>query len=143
MKKHKNDSNKNEPFREIVKGYLVVKETGPILLTTESENAVECFKKCKAKDKNSFIIDFTTHVERFKEIGRNLFIPIPQQHNDNFMEYRNKIIKEWQESVDRISKANPKVVWSKIALKYNLPHQSALEFNQWTIDHLKYNKRVF
>jgi hypothetical protein len=142
MKKHKSETLNNEPFREIVKGYLVVRDSGPILLTTESESAVACFKKCKVRDKNAFIIDFTTHVERFKEIGRNLFVPIPVQHKDNFMEYRNKIIKEWQDRVDAISKSNPKIVWNKIASKYNLPHQSAVEFNQWALDHLKYHKRV-
>ena len=143
MKKHNIDTaNKPEQFRYIMKGYLVVQDTGPVLLTTESENAVACFKKCKDKDANSFIIDFTTHSERFKEIGKNLFIPIPCQHVGNFLEYRNKIIKEWQMSVDQISKSNPKIVWAKIAKKYSLPHQTATEFNQWAMDHLKYHKRV-
>jgi len=142
MKKSKIEVTKPEPFRQIVKGYLVVKDSGPILLTTESDNAVACFKKCKEKDSNAFIMDFTTHVERFKEIGKNLFNPIPQQYTHNFLEYRNKIIKEWQDSVDKISKCNPKIVWEKIAVKYDLPHNSATEFNQWSLDHLKYHKRI-
>jgi len=143
MKNYNTDSeHKTEPFRCIMKGYLVVKDTGPILLTTESSKATECFKKCKAKDSEAFIIDFTTHVERFKEIGRNLFTPIPPQHSSNLLEYRNKIIKEWQMTVDQISKSNPKIVWAKIAKKHDIPHQSAEEFNQWTMDHLKYHKRI-
>lgn len=142
MKKYKSETIESENFREIVKGYLVVKNSGPILLTTESSNAVACFKKCKVVDKNSFIIDFTTHVERLKEIGRNLFTPIPLQHRENLMDYRNSIIKEWQDRVDSINKSNPKVVWNKIANKYNLPHQTAIEFNQWALDHLKYHKRI-
>lgn len=142
MKKNKTESSDNGPFREIVKGYLVVKDSGPILLTTESGKAIDCFKKCKVHDKNAFIMDFTTHVERFKEIGKNLFVPIPSQHKENFLAYRNSIIKEWQDRVDAISKSNPKIVWSKIAMKYNIPHQTAVEFNQWALDHLKYHKRV-
>ena len=133
--------NSTQPLREIIKGYLVVKNNGPILLTTNPDKAIECFKKCKNKDDASFIIDFTTHVERLKELGKNLFTPIPVQYKNNIIAYRNSVIKEWQDTVDSIPKSNPAVVWTKIAKKYSISNFTSTEFNQWTMDHLKYHQR--
>lgn len=131
----------NENIRELVKGYLVVCNNKPIILTTNHKNAMECFVKCKNLDSKSSITDFTTHVERMKEIGRNIFTPIPAHTTPNIVEFRNKIIKDWQNTVDSIPKANPEVVWQKVAKKYNISYNSSSDFNQWILDHMKYNQR--
>ena len=131
----------NENIRELIKGYLVVCNSKPIILTTNQKNATECFVKCKNIDNKASITDFTTHVERFKEIGRNIFTPIPATQSSNIVEFRNKIIKDWQNTVDSIPKSNPEVVWQKVAKKYSISNATSGDFSQWILDHMKYNQR--
>lgn len=131
-----------EPFREITKGYLVVSSNGPVILTTNISRATKCFELYKQKDTKASFQTLTTHIERFKEIGRNLFTPIPTEYDNNIVDYRNKIVKEWHMLVSSVARSNPTIVWGKVAEKHGLKHKSAEEFNQWALDHMKYHKEM-
>ena len=114
---------------------------GPLILTVKEDNAREAYNKAVKLDPSTTIQRITLHVERFKELGRNIFKPIPSEVTD-IIAYRNKIIKEWHESVSSIKGANPEIVWLRVAKRNGIENLSAGEFNQWIMDHLKYIMRV-
>lgn len=80
-------------------------------------------------------------MERFKELGKNLFKPIPSDIKD-VIAYRNKIIKDWHNSVSAIKGANPEIVWAKVAKRNGVESVNVNEFNQWIMDHLRYIVKV-
>jgi len=127
--------------RTLVVGWLVQWKNGPLILTVKEANAVEAYKKAFAQDTSTTIQRMTIHVERFKELGKNLFKPLPKV--GDVVAYRNKVIKEWHESVSNIKGSNPEIVWAKVAKKNNIDSKTATEFNQWIMDHMKYTMRVF
>lgn len=128
-------SDPGEP-RTLVVGYLVKCQKGPVILTVNEKKAIDTFGNVKCKDSTAAIKKIIVHVDRFKEIGRNLFKPIPF---NNIIDYRNSIIKEWQNACSQIKGSNHLIVWRRVAKKNNLEcFSSADEFNQWTMDHLKY-----
>lgn len=114
---------------------------GPLILTVKEANAKEAYNKSLKIDPSTTIQRITLHVERFKELGRNLFKPVPNDVTD-IIAYRNKIIKEWHDTVGSIKGANPEIVWVRVAKRNGIENLSAGEFNQWIMDHLKYIRKV-
>ncbi len=127
--------------RTLVVGWFVQWKDGPLILTVKESNAREAYRKALEKDKSTTIQKLTVHVERFREMGRNLFKPLPTNVG-NVVEWRNKVIKEWHESVSNIKGANPEIVWNRVAKRNGIEGMSASEFNQWIMDHLKYTMKV-
>jgi hypothetical protein len=93
------------------------------------------------QDPSTTIQKMTVHVERFKELGRNLFKPLPTNAAD-VVSFRNKIIKEWHDTMSNIKGANPEIVWTRVAKRNGIDEMSASEFNQWIMDHMKYVMRT-
>ena len=127
--------------RTLVVGWLVQWKKGPLILTVKESNAREAYTKALAQDPSTTIQKLTVHVERFKELGRNLFKPLPTNITD-VVAFRNEIIKEWHESVSSIKGANPEIVWMRVAKRNGIDSMSASEFNQWIMDHMKYVMRT-
>jgi hypothetical protein len=127
--------------RTLVVGWLVMVAKGPLILTVKERNAREAYEKAIAQDSTASIQKMTVHVERFRELGRNLFKPLPANVT-NVMEYRNKVIKEWHNTVSNIKGSNPEIVWNRVAKRNGIEGVSASEFNQWVLDHMKYTLKV-
>lgn len=127
--------------RTLVVGWLVQWKKGPLILTVKEANAKEAYNKASAQDPTASIQKLTVHVERFKELGRNLFKPLPTNITD-VVAFRNKIIKEWHDSVSNIKGSNPEIVWNRVAKRNGIEGVSASEFNQWVLDHMKYTLKV-
>jgi hypothetical protein len=124
--------------RTLVVGWFVKWGKGPLILTVKEDTAKAAFLKAKEQDKSATMKKVILHVERFRELGKNIFRPIPK-NVDNVISWRNKIIKEWHESVSNIKGANPEIVWTRVAKRNGIENMSAHEFNQWILDHMKYN----
>lgn len=127
--------------RTLVVGWLVQWKKGPLILTVNESRAKEAYNKAKAQDPSTNIQKLTVHVERFKELGDNLFKPLPTNITD-IVAFRNKIIKEWHDTVSNIKGANPEIVWTRVAKKNGIDSMSASKFNQWIMDHMKYIMRT-
>jgi hypothetical protein len=122
-------------------GWLVQWKKGPLILSVKEANAKEAYNKALAQDSSTTIQKLTLHVERFKELGRNLFKPLPTNVPD-VVGFRNKVIKEWHESVSNIKGANPEIVWNRVAKRNGIEGMTASQFNQWILDHMKYVMRT-
>lgn len=127
--------------RTLVVGWLVQWKKGPLILTVNESRAREAYIKAKSQDPSTNIQKLTVHVERFKELGDNLFKPLPTNITD-IVAFRNKIIKEWHDTVSNIKGANPEIVWTRVAKKNGIDSMSASKFNQWIMDHMKYIMRT-
>jgi hypothetical protein len=127
--------------RTLVVGWLVQWQKGPLILTVKEAHAREAYEKALSQDKTASIQKMTVHVERFKELGRNLFNPLPP-HVKNVVDWRNKIVREWHDTVGNIKGANPVIVWDRVAKRNGIQCLSAHDFNQWVMDHMKYIMRT-
>jgi hypothetical protein len=126
--------------RTLVTGWLVQCDKGPIILTVKEDTAKNVFTAAKSKDSSASMQKMIVHVERFKEIGQNLFKPLPKVKD--IIDYRNSVIKEWHTACCNIKGSNHQIVWGKIAKKNNIDSPSSDNFNQWIMDHLKYRMKA-
>jgi len=110
-------------------------------LTVKERKARDAYETAITQDSTATIQKMTVHVERFRELGRNLFKPLPTNVT-NVMDYRNKVIKEWHNTVSSIKGSNPEIVWNRVAKRNGVEGVSASEFNQWVLDHMKYTLKV-
>lgn len=119
-----------EQIRQIVSGWLIVGSNGPLILSPNKEKVAEIVDALKDKHKESTTTAITVHVDRFKELGRNLIQwKIPDiAKRAGVMRYRNYLVLQTHE----------KGSWDWVREKNNLPEMTYEEMNQWLMDYMKY-----
>ena len=88
------------------------------------------FERIKAKHSNTEVTKITVHIERFKEIGRNLIQwNLPNEIKTSIMDYRNNLVLQ----------THSKSCWEWVREKNNLPEEMDYDsMNQWLMDWMKY-----
>lgn len=127
-----------EKIREIVTAYLVVNGEDPVIFSSDENKVNDIVSKATKKNISLKKRKITTNRERIMEIGKNFFQrKIPVEAMRNPIEFRNKLILELHNTVDRLSdliKVDAKVSWNKIATRYNIDSCTVDEFSQWMFD---------
>lgn len=127
-----------EQLREIVTAYLIVNKEAPVIFSsdiTKIENILQIatMKKINLKTKK-----ITSNKDRIMEIGKNFFErKTPDAAKIDPIRFRNMLIKEWHDTVDRLSdliKVDSQISWSKICKKHNLEACTVEEFSKWMLD---------
>ncbi len=119
-----------EQIRQIVSGWLIVGKNGPLMLSPTENKVAEVIDKIKEKGVEVTITAITVHIERFKEIGRNLItwkMP-PAAKTMGIMSYRNFLVLQ----------THDKGSWEWVREKQGLPEMTYEEMNQWFMDYMKY-----
>lgn len=122
-------------IRNIIKKYLVISERGPLILSENKKDALKVNKMAKDKNIISKIREVFLSKELMEALGRNLFKIKYDTNGVSIIEFRNKIIGEYQSMMDDSS--SEELTWKKIAHKYNIG-QTLEEFNQWCLDQMEY-----
>lgn len=119
-----------EQIRQIVSGWLIVGNNGALMLSPDKEKVAEVVGKLKQTNKEVSLTSITVHVQRFKEIGRNLITwKIPEEAKRiGIMKYRNFLVLKTHETG----------CWEWVREKNNLPEMTYEEMNQWFMDYMKY-----
>lgn len=121
-----------DEVRQIVQGWLIVGPNGPLLLTVDKNKAVTTFTELQANLGDVVrMTTITIHVERFKEIGRNLIQRKLPNINGTVMQLRNHLVME----------THQRGSWEAVRRKYGIAEMSYEEMNQWLMDHMRYNTR--
>jgi hypothetical protein len=116
-------------IRNIITGWLLVSNSKPLMLTPNKDKISDLFNKIHSRYPQTELRKITVHVERFKEIGRNLIHwSIPTDVN-SIMEYRNSLVLQ----------THSKGCWEWVREKNNLPEGMDYDsMNQWLMDWMKY-----
>ena len=119
-----------EQVRQLVSGWLVLGKNGPLILSPSEDKIAEVVDKLKQKGIDNTIIAITVHIERFKEIGRNLVQwKLPEEAKQiGVMQYRNSLVLKTHETG----------CWEWVREKQGLPKMTYEEMNGWLMDHMKY-----
>ena len=116
--------------RQIVSGWLLVSNSVPLILSPNEQKVHDLLKSALSKHPNSEVQKITVHVERYKEIGRNLIQwKVPSEAVDSgIMKYRNQIVL-----------ATHATCWDWIKEKNKFPEDMDYNsMNQWLMDWMKY-----
>jgi hypothetical protein len=125
-------STTKDEIRQIAQGWLIVGPNGPLLLTVDKDKAVKTFTDLQENVGDAVrMTTITIHVDRFKEIGRNLIQRKLPQINGSVMDLRNRLVLETHERGS----------WEMVRRAYALPEMTYEEMNQWLMDHMRYNTR--
>lgn len=134
----------NQPIREIITTYLVINGNKPIALSHDEEKVNLLMSTAKTKNITLRKKKITTNKDRIKQIGHNFFNrKLPDIAFNNPLHFRNSIIKEWHDTLDRISdgvKLDSQITWSKLCNKHGIENVSVDEFSTWMLDLTEYTR---
>lgn len=121
----------NNQIRHIISGWLLVSNFKPLILSPNENKVRSIYEEVSKKFSNTEVVKITVHVERYKEIGRNLIKwGLPLQVLNSIMEYRNKLVLMTHEKSG---------CWEWVREHNGLPEEMDYDnMNQWLMDWMKY-----
>jgi hypothetical protein len=124
--------------REIIDLYLITCDKGVVALCTEKEKK-DYLALCEQKNIKVDIKKITTNTTRANQIGNSIFkVNYPYTNKEELINFRNSVIDEWMKKCAAIKNSNTKIIWSKIAAKYNTQTATPEEFSQTIFDKIEF-----
>jgi hypothetical protein len=131
-----------EQVRDIITAYLIVNGSEPVIFTSDEHRVNEIITTATKKNILLKKTKITSNKDRVGEIGENFFHrKTPPDAMKDPVGFRNKLIKEWHDTVDRLSdviKVDSQISWNKICKKYNVETCTVEQFSTWMLDIKEY-----
>lgn len=133
-----------DQLREIVTAYLILNGNEPVIFSSNENKINDLVTVASKKNISLKKRKITTNKDRILEIGKNFFErKMPPEALKNPIEFRNKLILELHDTVNRLSdliKVDAHLSWDKIRNKHNVDVCTLNEFSQWMLDINEYIK---
>ena len=124
----------------IEKQFLVVCDTGPLIMTDDRDKAINSLKAARIKGHRAYLQEITASSTRIKEIGKNLFKrKVDETQRKNILAIRAKVVREFiDENFEK--EFTSEVMWKRVAKNHKLTGFADLDdFSQWTLDVREFN----